>query len=138
MQDIRKDLLNVINETMREVNPDEENGVVFEILKEKSISLEKSSVISQHLSSVMMTSKSTTKAKQEAPAGGGEEIKILIDGLKRLDEMFQQKTEILSQLASGQESFSKSIAELEDNVFKLKYLVLNSIQLPTKTNVSMR
>lgn len=118
VEDIRKDLQILIQETMREAKPSE-TGVVFEVLREKSLSTAEKTLET----APSMTSK-------EIP--GVEDIRHLVEGLKRLDGIFQKKCKELDQLASSQQSTAHNVSEVENSMEKLKYLVLNSIQVPEK------
>jgi hypothetical protein len=109
LQDIRRDLVRVIHEVMRAARPEEQGGVTFRSL----CSGEPSSMVSR-----------------EPP--GSEHVKVLVEGLKQLDAAFREKVAIMEQLTRGQESAAQSVAELQDSLQKVKYLVLHSIQLPAK------
>mmetsp|Transcript_8146 Transcript_8146/g.15357 ORF Transcript_8146/g.15357 Transcript_8146/m.15357 type:complete len:759 (-) Transcript_8146:314-2590(-) len=117
VEDIRRDLHVVIQETMRAAKP-EENGIVF-----KSMSLVEPST--EVPPSTMMS--------KEVP--GIEDVKALIEGLKVLDGSFKQSLQVVEKLSKRQEGMVKDVSSVEDNLQKLKYLVLHSIQLPTKPSV---
>jgi hypothetical protein len=117
MQDIRRDLQCVIQETMRAARP-EENGVIF-----KSLSLADRS--SDMVPMSMMS--------KDIP--GIEDVKALVDGLKTLDVSFRKNVQMVEKLSLRQEDLVQDVSSVEDNLQKLKYLVLHSIQLPAKPTV---
>jgi hypothetical protein len=117
MQDIRRDLQCVIQETMRAARP-EENGVIF-----KSLSLADRS--SDMVPMSMMS--------KDIP--GIEDVKALVDGLKTLDVSFRKNAQMVEKLSLRQEDLVQDVSSVEDNLQKLKYLVLHSIQLPAKPTV---
>ena len=117
MQDIRRDLQCVIQETMRASRP-EENGVIF-----KSLSLADRS--SDMVPMSMMS--------KDIP--GIEDVKALVDGLKTLDVSFRKNVQMVEKLSLRQEDLVQDVSSVEDNLQKLKYLVLHSIQLPAKPTV---
>ena len=117
MQDIRRDLQCVIQETMRAARP-EESGVIF-----KSLSLADRS--SDMVPMSMMS--------KDIP--GIEDVKALVDGLKTLDVSFRKNAQMVEKLSLRQEDLVQDVSSVEDNLQKLKYLVLHSIQLPAKPTV---
>ena len=116
---------------MREARP-EETGVVFKSMVMSMLSTAEggqSSSDAVHMAPALSKVSMTSKGR-DLPES--DDIKTLVDGLKRLDEVFQQKVErsmgIVERLAAGQQSLAQNVVEVE----KLKYLTLHSIQLPAK------
>lgn len=128
VQDIRFDLSCLVQETMREARP-EENGVMFKSMLSTS-AVEQSSVITIATPTAATAAVSMTSKGGDLP--GSDDIKTLVEGLKRLDAAFQQKVGIVESLAAGQQSLAQNVVEVEQSVSQLKYLTLHSIQLPAK------
>jgi hypothetical protein len=94
MQDIRRDLQCVIQETMRAARP-EENGVIF-----KSLSLADRS--SDMVPMSMMS--------KDIP--GIEDVKALVDGLKTLDVSFRKNVQMVEKLSLRQEDLVQDVSSV--------------------------